>query len=1102
MPIDMKDPYGGGQETIDLGRSTLPVRETYSNPAGGAGAKYADAMRNAEQITGALASLSSTFKQQAEKQQHQVDKEAIINADLVSGGNAMAANGGPGGTMSRAYPGAGSPDGAGWNPFAVGPSADAQLTINSRRGSEDFRKAISENPEIIELNKMDALKTNPAEYNRRVSEIVNKQLASLGGNGQDSANMRGYLGGAHTAAKNFASAQSSDAFSSAIQQGKELNEREGRQRVKEWQSEGRGPTQQAMVRALQDEGVDPAKGFQFVAIENPGWKNDAVSSNGSVGITQINDARWQHIKDRMQAAGQGQLAASLNDRRDPYQNARAFAWEYKRMEKEASAVVGRPATTGEIYMFWQFGDDNLARRILSNPDARVRDVVPANAIAQNPKVYPDPNATVAQMTGNVNGIMNRDSETHRSYAPVTHQERQLITSETWRDNLSQMGYKWSDFRNSGVYGGEGQVDIRSISAIDQLSQFMGRKIGINSAHRSEAYNYKVTGTNTGNHPSGDALDINITDPTEQLKAAKFLSSIGARGIELTKGHVHFDFATARPNQTEPVRVFTSRDNPVSGDLLNQAKQAVEEGRANMGTGNYQRVAGFQGKPADPSELMIRRLGTEYGIPATKAREIVVQTTLNGALDKAYNGDVGGAHRELQNFRATFAALSNEEAVKLNQATESIHNMGTAQYNRDQQRKAMDADNALDGYIKRIHEQAKAEPDKPAPPPRREEFPMTQQGEARYKSAQEMGLNIISPPASVSNGNLVQATSDLSGDPQKLVKDLGIDKPWTQVTPEELKRKMVPTGKYTPDDINKFTELYEKKRTSLPESQGYAKNAADQIYDVAITSMVQSAPMGVAVAKANSIRYGNNVDQLSTSQEMAHYKAAAKQFFVNNYAAQMEAARHAPGNNGQPLSGVERQQLADSALQMTQMYVSNMSEQVVAQKGSFQKAAQPVATLTNPQPQAQGILVEPVRKQLAAQGLELANVRIPNVAMPQGAQVVMKDGKPVVVDGAIRMISANGQEMFLKPEYNVLTQGAPQPTQAPAELQAPAAPAQAPAAQKPLDPRLQQTRDQLNQYGQLFKGLQIEGAVPKFLKWLEEQSKANPPTNGAPSLSPQ
>jgi hypothetical protein len=1082
MAIEMNDPYGGGQPDVQLGRSSLPVRETYTNPAAGAQARYSEQMSSADQIVRALSGLSSTFKEQGEKQQALTDKQAILNADLVNGGNELVQNGGPGGLMSKGTPGLGSPDGWGMNPVA---SPATQMTINNMKGKQAAARIVAEDPVIAQINANEALKTDPAAYNlalrTRLSQLEKEAPNPYG----DSAVGNVYRGGIASTFRSFADQRSSEAFSASVEEIKKINHAAAEQ-----DSNTVAPktaTQIAAFNAAKSAGVDPAKLYQYVALENGKWDNHAVSSNGSVGLTQINDARWADIKQRLTREGKGDIAAQLTDRTNPAQNATAWAYEYDYNAKQAKAVLGREPSTAEVYMYWQ--QPAKAEGILRNQDALVRDAVAGNVIRANPSIYGDGNMTVKQMLANVNQRANAGSEVHTQYHDVRTTERKLITQDTWSDNLTKNGYKWTDFKNSGQYGGKGQIDSRTVMALDQLSTFMGRKIGVTSAHRDDAYNADVTGTATKNHQTGDSFDIDIKNPEDQKKAAQFLASIGARGIGVYNGHMHFDFGTGRPNQAKDVNTWSKGG-------LDQASldAAVSAGRANAGNGNYMRATGFQGKPMDPMEAQIQRLKTQYGIAPSEGRAMVLASTTKMALNKAYSGDAAGAQVMISDARNTFGALSADDELKFNQAHQQINEVQNTLRSRKTQQDAFEASEALNGQIKAAEEHAAKNPNAGPYQIDESKFPATAAGYEAKKNARIIALNIGGIDADTSQSNLLQAKSEISGDYDKFAKKYGFED-GAKVSPAQLKAAIYQQspGQFTPAHINELMATYEGHRVLAPQSVGEAKTQA-KIMEAEIESaftMNSGAISAITAANAqDKLIQGSATDPYSASKEISKYVGMTSNYFQQNFAARYKAEMLS--NNGAPLAGAQKEAIGRAALESTRIYAQSLSKVIEANKADMAKVGPAAFSIQNPAQQFDQSIMAAEKTRLGEAGLVAANVKYPGI--PQGAFVkIGDDGKPVMTpDGSYRMFTANNEVFYFKPQYNVVPEGAPQPTAAPAELQPPAVPA-APA--KPADPQLDNVKA-------FFNKLKVDGAIPKFMQWLEEQSKANPPSNGPPTLTPQ
>jgi hypothetical protein len=1072
MAIEMNDPYGGGQPDVSLGRSTLPVRETYTNPAAGAQARYSEQMSSADQIVRALSSLSSTFKEQGEKQQALVDQQAKLNIDLNNGANDLVNNGNtPGGVVSKLYPGGGSPDGMSFNPSV---SPGAQMQINHQLGARDAARFITEDPVIAQINANEALKLDPKAYNEalrtRLTQLEQEKSNARGGGAMGSL----YRGGIASTFRSFADKQSAEAFQSSVNEIRKINDESGQRALNEAQP--KTATQLAAVNAVKALGGDPAKLYQFVGLENQQWDNHAVSSNGSVGLTQINDARYATIIERLKREGRGDLAAKLTDRTDPAQNAALWAVEYDYNSKQAKAVLGRDPSTAEVYMYWQ--QPAKAEGILRNQDALVRDAIAPNVIKANPSIYGDGNMTVKQMLANVNQRANANSEVHTQYHDVRSAERRLITQDTWSDSLTQNGYKWTDFKNSGQYGGKGQVDSRTVMALDQLSTFMGRKIGVTSAHRDDAYNADVTGTTTKNHQTGDSFDIDIKNPEDQKKAAQFLASIGARGIGVYNGHMHFDFGTGRPNQAKDVNTWSKGG-------LDQASldAAVASGRANASNGNYMRATGFQGKPMDPMENQIRMLQTQYGIPPSKGREMVMKSFNQSALNMAYRGDAAGAQALLASGKNTFGAMSAEEELGINRSHQSVNEIQTALRSRKTQQDTFEASEALNGQIKAAEEHD--EKNKGAGPYQLDEskFPATVQGHEAKKAARAILLNIGGIDADTSGGNLIQAKSEISGDYNAFAKKYGFED-GSKVTPAQLKAAIYQQSprQFTPAHINDLLTTYEGHRQAAPQAVGEAQTQS-KIFKAEIESMFPMNSGAIAaITEANArdkLIQGSATDPYSATREISKYVGMTDTFFQQNYAARHKAEMM--GNNGVPLSGTQKDTIARAALESTRIYAQSLATLVEANKADMAKVGPAAFSMQNPAQQFDATVMAAEKVRLGEAGLVAANVKYPGV--PQGSFVMIDNsGKPQMTpDGSYRMMTAGNEPFYFKPQYNVVPQGAPQPTEAPAELQPPAAPAAPAAPAQPADANLAATR-------QFLQSHPPDALLRSFALWLKDQGK--------------
>ncbi|GLH77486.1 hypothetical protein SSBR45G_23940 [Bradyrhizobium sp. SSBR45G] len=181
------------------------------------------------------------------------------------------------------------------------------------------------------------------------------------------------------------------------------------------------PTQKAAIRAAVDAGVDPVQLYRYVNVENQKWDNRAVSTNGAVGITQIYEPRWKDIKSYLIRSGRADLADKLTDRTDPYQNALAWAYEFKHNSEQARSLLGRDPTPAETYMYWQ--TPQYAPKILTEREKLLRDSMKQSPnaddgeieaiIRQNPSIYRGGNMKSEEVIDHVGKLMNRGTDAYQ-----------------------------------------------------------------------------------------------------------------------------------------------------------------------------------------------------------------------------------------------------------------------------------------------------------------------------------------------------------------------------------------------------------------------------------------------------------------------------------------------------------------------------------------------------------------------------------------------------------------------------------------------------------------------------------------------------------------
>lgn len=92
---------------------------------------------------------------------------------------------------------------------------------------------------------------------------------------------------------------------------------------------------------------------------------------------------------------------------------------------------------------------------------------------------------------------------------------------------------------------ENKISDKFISLLDELREFLGKPLIINSGYRCEEHNKKIGGRETSAHLSGLAADISCTNSTwrsELLRAC--LARFNRVGV--AKSFIHVDIDSSKP----------------------------------------------------------------------------------------------------------------------------------------------------------------------------------------------------------------------------------------------------------------------------------------------------------------------------------------------------------------------------------------------------------------------------------------------------------------------------------------------------------------------------------------------------------------------------
>lgn len=89
-----------------------------------------------------------------------------------------------------------------------------------------------------------------------------------------------------------------------------------------------------------------------------------------------------------------------------------------------------------------------------------------------------------------------------------------------------------------------KIDTELVAILQKVRDHFGKPVYINSGYRCAAHNKAVGGATNSNHTKGMAADIRV-EGVAPIEVAKFLESIGVKGIGLYDNFVHVDTRTSK-----------------------------------------------------------------------------------------------------------------------------------------------------------------------------------------------------------------------------------------------------------------------------------------------------------------------------------------------------------------------------------------------------------------------------------------------------------------------------------------------------------------------------------------------------------------------------
>lgn len=141
----------------------------------------------------------------------------------------------------------------------------------------------------------------------------------------------------------------------------------------------------AIVRAAQEEGIDPATALAWASRESS-FNPNARASKSIYGLFQMSGALRRQY--------------GIGDTSDPYEQTKGFARYYRGLKNEMRGVLGRDPTDTEAYLGHHFGGTRGARTIGMDPNTPVSAVFSPYERSLNPHF--DRAGTIGRLTSSIN----------------------------------------------------------------------------------------------------------------------------------------------------------------------------------------------------------------------------------------------------------------------------------------------------------------------------------------------------------------------------------------------------------------------------------------------------------------------------------------------------------------------------------------------------------------------------------------------------------------------------------------------------------------------------------------------------------------------------
>lgn len=429
-------------------------------------------------------------------------------------------------------------------------------------------------------------------------------------------------------------------------------------------------SQTAVSNASATVGIDPRFTLAIMKSYNPNGDPTArnrYQGQTASGLMDITDGTWNYLVDKYGK----QYGVTEDMKNDPRGSALMGAAYAKELYDQITAEKGSAATVGEVNAAYMLGFGGF-KKMLSlngkNPNIKMNEVLDPGTFRVNANFFRRKDGSI--MT--VGEAMNKwegAAMSSGALKPARRFDGVAPFSMTKENFASTQGYKWTDFKNDGKYGGDAVLDGRVINLLDTVTSQFGRgKLPLTSAFRSKKYNDEHAESNDSQHTHGTALDIDVKGYSEADK--KRLISLfvanGARGVGYyADGTIHVDLRSGSGKQPDGMAVWNT------GPRQEWFHAGLEEGRKMRGEGMVP-ASGFNGQPLNGFDMRVAE-GQANGLTAQAARDVLFTTMLTQAeamrdvsiLDAIPDGSITADQqaKKMEMMRSIPNLLRQEQEIK-------------------------------------------------------------------------------------------------------------------------------------------------------------------------------------------------------------------------------------------------------------------------------------------------------------------------------------------------------------------------------------------------------------------------------------------------------